>query len=112
METIDDFAVTRARLDEWTREGEQLIGQVIPSLIEEWATQRRRVERLQEESEDQTTEIAALRGAIEQLKRERAEMEEATSAYLSEINRITLEIGRRLKAGDERPRGRVGLQAV
>jgi chromosome segregation ATPase len=112
MDSIDQFVQTRARIDEWAREGEQLLGQVIPSFIEDWASQHRHVERLRQESEDQAAEIAALRGEIEQLKRERADMEEATAAYLSEINRITVEIGRRLKAGDDRVRGRVGLRAV
>jgi len=84
---------TRAWLDEWTREGERL--------IEEWATQ----------SEEQTSELVALRDQVERLKQERVEMEDATSAYLTEIDRITLEIGRRL-TDDGRVRGRLGPHAL
>ena len=112
METIDDFTHTKTRLDQWTREGEQLIGHVIPSLIEEWNSHRQQVQRLRQEVKEKESEIAALRGEIEELKRERTEMAEATSSYLSEINRITTEVARRLKGTDDRVRSKSNLRAV
>ncbi len=111
MDTIDDFADTKARLDQWTREGQQLIGQVIPSLIDEWSSDRQQVQRLRQELKDRESEIAALRGEVEELKRERNEMVDATSSYLSEINRITTEVARRLKGTDDRVR-KASLRAV
>jgi len=112
METIDDFTQTKTRLDEWTREGQQLVGHVIPSLVEEWNSHRQQVQRLRQEVKDKEGEIAALRGEIDELKRERTEIAEATSSYLSEINRITTEVARRLRGTDERVRTKSTLRAV
>jgi chromosome segregation ATPase len=111
METIDDFAETKVRLDQWTREGQQLIGHVIPSLIEEWNSHREQVQRLRQEIKDKDGEIAALRSEVEELKREGNELAEATSSYLNEINRITAEVARRLRGSDDRVR-RSNLRAV
>lgn len=112
MDTIEDFGHTKARLDQWTREGQQLIGQVVPSLIEEWSGHRQQVQRLRQELKERESEVAALRGEVEELKRERNEIADATSSYLNEINRITTEVARRLKGSDERGRTRSSLRAV
>ena len=112
METIDDFTHTKSRLDQWTREGQQLIGHVIPSLIDEWESHRQQVQRLRQEVDDKDAEIAALRAEIDELKHERTEIAEATSSYLHEINRVTTEVGRRLKGTDDRVRVKSTLRAV
>ena len=112
METIEDFTHTKSRLDEWTREGQQLIGHVVPSLLDDCHSHRQQVQRLRQEIKDKDVEIAALRSEIDELKRERTEMAEATSTYLNEINRITTEVARRLRGTDERVRAKSSLRAV
>jgi hypothetical protein len=112
METIEDFTHTKARLDEWTREGQQLIGHVIPSLIDDCHSHHQLVLRLRQEIKDKDAEIATLRSEIDELKRERTELAEATSTYLNEINRITTEVARRLRGPDERVRAKSSLRAV
>jgi len=112
METIEDFTHTKSRLDEWTREGQQLIGHVIPSLLDDCHSHRQQVLRLRQEIKDKDVEIAALRSEIDELKRERTEMAEATSTYLNEINRITTEVARRLRGTEERVRAKASLRAV
>src|ERR1043166_1137965 len=76
METIDDFPHTKSRLDQWTREGQQLIGHVIPSLIDEWESHRQQVQRLRQEVDDKDAEIAARRVEIDELKRQRTAISE------------------------------------
>src|SRR5438128_10178982 len=112
METIDDFTHTKSRLDQWTREGQQLIGHVIPSLIDQWESHRQQVQRLRQEVDDKDAEIAALRAEIDELRRERTEVAEATSSYLHEINRVTTEAARRLQGNDHRCGGQLTLRAV
>jgi uncharacterized coiled-coil DUF342 family protein len=119
MEAIHQLDQTKPRLYQWMCEGQDLLSNVIPALLEEGASRRQevqqlrhQVQQLRHEVTEKENEIATLQGEIEQVKRERAEMADTAAGYLSEIGKITTAAVRWFQGTEERPRVSPGIHAM
>jgi hypothetical protein len=101
---FDALMQARRQLDQWTRDGQDILSTVIPSLFQECEGLRRRAEsaeahsaRLGLEIEDLQSEITRLRAEIDRQKLEASAAVDTVDKGLSEIGRITTEVLLKLK---------------
>lgn len=102
---FDALMQARRRIDQWARDGQDIVSNVIPSLFQECEGLRRRAEsaeahsaRLSLEIEDLQTEIGRLRTEIDRLKGEAAATADAIDKGITDIGRITSEVLVKLRA--------------
>jgi hypothetical protein len=69
-------------------EGQDLLGNTIPALIQECDRGRHELQQLRQTAFDDQNAIKALREHVDQMTRERADTTEAMAACLREISRI------------------------
>jgi hypothetical protein len=105
MDITDPVAETRRQIDQWTRDSQDILGRVIPGLVEQCVTLARRAEsaegssvRLNREMEDLQGEVTKLRSEIDRLRRERVEMAEAVERGVSDMARLASDLLGRIKS--------------
>lgn len=102
---FDALMHARRQIDQWTRDGQEILSTVIPSLFQECEGWRRRAEsaeahsaRLGLEIEDLQNEVARLRAEIDRQKLEASAAVDTVDKGLTEIGRITTEVLLKLRA--------------
>jgi hypothetical protein len=103
MET-DFFADVRRRIDDWARDGQDILNKMLPQLLEESESFRQRAEvaeghsaRLAREVEDLQHEVARLQGDLTRLRQERTEMAGTVERAFTDITRLAGDLLYRVK---------------
>ncbi len=112
MYTIDALTQARQQIDQWIRDGQSVLGRVIPSLFQAIEGLSRRAEaaeddarRVARELNELQAEATRLREEIEHLKRLRAEMVESVERAVDEIGRVTADLVGRVRESGGKPFG-------
>ena len=88
MEPTDANTSITRQIDQWLHEGAELI-RVIPSVIEERDSLRRRLRTAEDRAHHLEAETTKLQAEVDRLQRGRAEAAEAMETYVAEIGRLT-----------------------
>lgn len=104
METTDGPTPGWREIEQWLREGQYIVGRLIPSLLQECETLRTRAKVAEEHSQRLSAEFAEvkgevlkLQGEIDHVKLMRAKMVEAIETCITEIGRLTSEARVKIK---------------
>lgn len=92
------------RLEAWARDGQDVLGRIIPSFLRDHDAVLQRAMSAEEESarlrgevETLRTELAGLRDELDHVRHEKAALVDLATRELGEINRLAGELGLRLK---------------
>jgi hypothetical protein len=103
MET-EYFADVRRRIDDWARDGQDILNKLLPQLLEESEAFRQRAEvaeghsaRLAREVEDLQTEVARLQSDLARARQERTDMAGTVERAFTDITRLAGDILYRVK---------------
>jgi predicted nuclease with TOPRIM domain len=88
MEITEGTATVSQQIDQWMREGAELI-RAIPSVFEERDGLRRRLKSAEEDAHQLGVEMTRLQGEVDRLQRGHAEAVEAMETFVAEIGQLT-----------------------
>ncbi len=101
VETMEPDSLTdvRRRIEDWTRDGQDILNKVLPQIFEQHDDSRQRAEmaegrsaQLAAEVERLHGEMARLQDEVERLRRDGAEMAETVQRALTDIGRLATDM--------------------